>query len=411
VEVASETAGMEIDAYFDNFTAVKGSLVESDPVKAQAEFGEPAVRDADSPEVAYNDTDRLMNKPQRTANEVSVESKSFDRIVPGKWTMDLDTAKEMAAEKKLPILLNFTGSDWCGWCKLMEKDVFTKPEWEAYATNHLMMVFIDFPRDKSLVPDKYVQRNAELKTEYGIRGFPTFVLLDDDGKTELGRLGAGRNKTPESFQREVQDLLRFRAGEIEKTCSALSPEDQKRYRSLLEELSDKEEQLKATEQELQELFKRYGAIQEDIEKSKRELRRLSLRAQPEFADAALRYRLIEGEYTWHEAKMDAEDRGGHLATVTSPEEWEIICSLFDADFRQITTWLGATDEEEEGVWKWVTGEAWTFEAWNPGEPNNDYDGAEDYLHVWRYDEFPASQSWNDCAQDHSSGGYLLELEE
>ena len=83
----------------------------------------------------------------------------------GHWTMDLDAAKKLGADKQLPILLNFTGSDWCYWCKLMEKNIFTKPEWKAYATNHLVMVLIDFPRDKSAVPEKYKERNSQTEVQ------------------------------------------------------------------------------------------------------------------------------------------------------------------------------------------------------------------------------------------------------
>lgn len=125
----------------------------------------------------------------------------------GRWTMDLDAAVKLAADKQFPILLNFTGSDWCHWCKLMEKNVFIQPEWSGYATNHIVMVLIDFPRDKSAVPEKYKERNNTLKEQYEIRGLPTFVLLKPDGQTELGRLKAGRNKTPASFIAEVKALL------------------------------------------------------------------------------------------------------------------------------------------------------------------------------------------------------------
>ena len=120
--------------------------------------------------------------------------------------MDLDAARKLAADKQLPILLNFTGSDWCHWCKRMEKNVFTQPEWNGYAANHIVMVLIDFPRDKSVVPEKFKEQNNTLKERYEVGGYPTFVLLNPDGQTELGRLKAGRNKTPASFIEEVKAL-------------------------------------------------------------------------------------------------------------------------------------------------------------------------------------------------------------
>ena len=187
-----------------------------------------------------------------TANSLASVEFDVDGATPGKWTMDLDAAKELAAEKQLPILLDFSGSDWCGWCKVMEENVFTKPEWKAYAQENLVMVFIDFPNDKSLVPEKYVKRNDGLKNEYGVRGYPSFVVLDDDGKTELGRLGSGREKTPESFQAELKNLFRFRPAEIEIFIAKLSPENQETYRGLLDELTAKKAALKNGEKAVTE---------------------------------------------------------------------------------------------------------------------------------------------------------------
>ncbi|VGO19893.1 thioredoxin family protein [Pontiella sulfatireligans] len=167
------------------------------------------------------------------AAEVEFDS---DGATPGKWTMDLDAAKQLAEEKQLPILLDFSGSDWCGWCKIMEENVFTQPEWKTYAQENLVMVLLDFPSDKSLVPEKYVERNKALKGEYSVQGYPTFVVLDNDGITELGRLRSGRDKTPESFQAELKNLFRFRPVEIAKYTATLSPEDQAAYRELIDQL-------------------------------------------------------------------------------------------------------------------------------------------------------------------------------
>jgi protein disulfide-isomerase len=126
---------------------------------------------------------------------------------PGKWTMDFDAAVKLAKEKNLPILINFTGSDWCGWCKLMDELVFAKKEWQEFAASNLVLVTIDFPNDKSIVPDKWTTRNEQLSEKWGIRGYPTYVLLDSEGATEIARLGASRNATPESFIQEMKDAL------------------------------------------------------------------------------------------------------------------------------------------------------------------------------------------------------------
>ena len=124
----------------------------------------------------------------------------------GEWTMDFEAAKALAKEKNLPILLNFTGSDWCGWCKLMDKQVFSKPEWETFARKDLVLVFIDFPRDKTLVPMHLVSRNEALSRQFGVEGYPTYILLAADGSTRLGQLGASRDATPGAFIADIRKL-------------------------------------------------------------------------------------------------------------------------------------------------------------------------------------------------------------
>jgi len=196
----------------------------------------------------------------------SLASVEFDAVgaTAGKWTMDLDAAKELAAEKKLPILLDFSGSDWCGWCKVMEENIFTKPAWKTYAQDNLVMVLIDFPNDKSLVPEKYAERNDAMKDGYGIRGFPTFVVLDDDGITELGRLSSGREKTPESFQAELKNLFRFRPAEMAKYAATLSPDEQATYHGLIDELDAQKAALKQGEKAEVEARSKVTKLKKDI---------------------------------------------------------------------------------------------------------------------------------------------------
>lgn len=128
--------------------------------------------------------------------------------VPGEWTMDLDAAKALAAQTGLPLLLNFTGSDWCGWCRLMEKQVFSQAAWKTYAKEKFILVWLDFPQDKTLVPEAFVERNNRLLQEFEIGGFPTYILLDSDGQTRLGQAGASRDVNPERFIAALEDILR-----------------------------------------------------------------------------------------------------------------------------------------------------------------------------------------------------------
>ena len=129
-----------------------------------------------------------------------------DGYVDGKWTMDLKAAREYAKKHNLPIMLNFTGSDWCVWCKLMEKQVFSKPEFYDFAEGKIVLVWIDFPRNKDLVPEKYVERNRQIANLYGVRGLPTYVILDSKGN-EIGRLGASRDITVDKFINQLKEVI------------------------------------------------------------------------------------------------------------------------------------------------------------------------------------------------------------
>jgi len=195
-----------------------------------------------------------------------------DGATPGKWTMDLDAAKKVAAEKNFPILLDFSGSDWCGWCKLMETNVFMQAEWKAYATNSLMMVLIDSPSDKNLVPEKYVERNDALNKKYGIKGFPTFVVLDSDGETELGRLGAGEEKTPASFIGELKQLLLNSAAEMETFKASLTPEKKATFemytntlREMKQMLDEQIQVIQAAGEKAEEITKSIENVEADIQ--------------------------------------------------------------------------------------------------------------------------------------------------
>ena len=124
----------------------------------------------------------------------------------GVWTQDYDAAVALAKTNNLPLMLNFTGSDWCGWCKLMHRQVFSQEEWKAWAATNLVLVTIDFPSDESLVPEAYRDRNLKLQEQYGVQGYPTYVLLTPAGE-EFARLGASRDATPASFIAEVKAAL------------------------------------------------------------------------------------------------------------------------------------------------------------------------------------------------------------
>ncbi len=101
---------------------------------------------------------------------------------PKGFTDDFDAALKAAnAPGGKPIYAVFSGSDWCYWCKVLEQGYLSKPEFVKQASQDFQLVFIDSPRDKSLLSEKAKTRNRELTKEYKIRGFPTPLFIKADG--------------------------------------------------------------------------------------------------------------------------------------------------------------------------------------------------------------------------------------
>jgi len=106
------------------------------------------------------------------------------------WLTDFEEAKRISADKGKPILADFTGSDWCGYCIKLDKEVFSKQEFKDFAKENVVLFVADFPRKKPQ-PEKIARQNVTLQRKYGIRGFPTILILDDNGKV-LGHAGYER---------------------------------------------------------------------------------------------------------------------------------------------------------------------------------------------------------------------------
>jgi len=123
----------------------------------------------------------------------------------GKWLHDFEAAKTQAKEESKPIFINFTGSDWCGWCIKLEKEVFTKKEFQEYAKDNLVLVEIDFPEKKEQSVDLKAQ-NKKLDKDFEIEGYPTLFLLDADGKKFTDDIGY-REGGPEAYVKHLKSLI------------------------------------------------------------------------------------------------------------------------------------------------------------------------------------------------------------
>ncbi len=97
------------------------------------------------------------------------------------WLTDLPAAQAKAKAEHKMVLMDFTGSDWCGWCIKFKKEVYSTPEFADYAAKNLVLVELDFPHEKPQT-DELKAANKALQQKYKVSGFPTTVVLSGDGE-------------------------------------------------------------------------------------------------------------------------------------------------------------------------------------------------------------------------------------
>jgi len=103
------------------------------------------------------------------------------------WLVDVNEAYELHKKTGKPIMANFTGSDWCGWCKRLSASVFVHDEFKKWAEENVILLELDFPKRKQ-VPEKFRQQNANLQQAFQVRGYPTVWVFELDNDSETGEL-------------------------------------------------------------------------------------------------------------------------------------------------------------------------------------------------------------------------------
>jgi thioredoxin-related protein len=144
--------------------------------------------------------------PQPPADESAAQPSSAEPASELSQDTALSAALNQARSENKMVLLDFTGSDWCGWCKKFDKDVLSTDKFASYAKSKLVLVTLDFPSHKE--QDAALKHaNQELKKRFGVNGFPTFVLLDSAGR-ELGRQTGYLRGGPDAFIAELEGFNR-----------------------------------------------------------------------------------------------------------------------------------------------------------------------------------------------------------
>jgi len=96
------------------------------------------------------------------------------------WSSNLEQAIELAKKENKAVLVNFTGSDWCKWCFKLRDEVFNQNDFKNYADENLVLVMIDFPRNKTQSNETKMY-NQSIAQQFGIQGFPTIIIFNNEG--------------------------------------------------------------------------------------------------------------------------------------------------------------------------------------------------------------------------------------
>lgn len=134
------------------------------------------------------------------------------------WLTDLNQALELSRTSKKPVFGFFTGSDWCGWCHKLQRDVFAKPAFVEWAKKNVVLLELDFPRGKQL-PAELANQNNGLAKQFRVQGFPTVWYFygekDKGGNVNLSPLGshgypsgAERGKEEVRFLADAEAIIR-----------------------------------------------------------------------------------------------------------------------------------------------------------------------------------------------------------
>ncbi|MDA7933572.1 thioredoxin family protein [Akkermansiaceae bacterium] len=117
---------------------------------------------------------------------------------------DFEAAKKKAASENKDLFIDFTGSDWCGWCIKLNEEVFQHEPFKKGVADSFILVELDYPRDKSKLSKETIAQNEKLREEYQIQGYPTILLTDAEGRpyAKTGYQKGG----PESYVKHLEEL-------------------------------------------------------------------------------------------------------------------------------------------------------------------------------------------------------------
>lgn len=145
-----------------------------------------------------------MRKTTRLASLVLALTATLATAGGDNWMTDFEAAKKKATAENKDLLVDFTGSDWCGWCIKLSDEVFKHEAFDKGVADKFVLVELDYPRDKSGQSEAVQKQNDELKNKYSIQGYPTILLMDGKGRpfAKTGYQAGG----PEKYLTHLDEL-------------------------------------------------------------------------------------------------------------------------------------------------------------------------------------------------------------
>jgi len=127
------------------------------------------------------------------------------------WLVNLEEAYAESKKTGKPIMANFTGSDWCGWCKKLSASVFNKEEFKTWADKNVVLLELDYPK-RFQVPADIKKQNADLQQAFKVRGFPTVWVFDlkkdNNDKFSINAMGkTGYKASVQEFTTDINDMI------------------------------------------------------------------------------------------------------------------------------------------------------------------------------------------------------------
>lgn len=147
------------------------------------------------------------------------------------WTSDFEAAKKQAADSKKDLLIDFTGSDWCGWCIKLNDEVFKHDAFKNGVKDNFVLVELDFPKDKTKVSEEVRAQNEKLSEKYGIQGFPTILLTDAEGRPYA--VTGYQEGGPEKYVEHLNELRKKKTARDEAFATAEKAEGVEKAKALI----------------------------------------------------------------------------------------------------------------------------------------------------------------------------------